>query len=428
MGILVLLSLSSYMDRSIIALLVAPMKADLSLTDTQFGAAQGLAFATTFTLCAIPLGMAIDRFSRRLLILAGVLTWSIGCIGCGLAWNFPSLLLARMTVGVGEAVLVPAGMSLIGDLFPPNKRGVAVGVFGAAPYISFFISYAGGGALITSLNVQGGLHLPGMATVETWRAVFFIIGAPGVLLALLALMIRDARQPGDPNDTTKAESWIGIFKLRWRVLVPFFIGIGPLVGVGAVVTQWSPAFLIRKFDLPVSEIGLWIGVSYGLVAPFGSVLTGIMLDRVYASGGRTGPFWLAIVTAMLCGPMFIATFLQWDATASLICLSIGLIFMSGIATVVGGCIQLIVPPEARGRITAMTMLTTVGFGQGIAVLLVPLFSDYVLKSEAEIGTAIAVVVGSLCLLTAVSFAAGLSPLKRLLHQSAVRKVNQAGLT
>ncbi|PNQ03958.1 hypothetical protein A8G00_08675 [Sphingobium sp. SA916] len=415
MGILVLLSVSCYVDRYIIALLIAPMKADLNLTDTQFGAAQGLAFALTFCICAIPVGIAIDRYSRRLLIAAGVMIWSIGCIACGLAWDFNSLLLARMTVGGAEVVLLPGTMSLIGDLFPQRRRGLAVGVFGAAALASFLVSYAGGGALISFLDERGGLHLPSGEHLATWRAAFFIIGTPGFLLALLVLTIRDVRHSRSPAEIAKAQSSTEIFRNRSGVLIPYFVGIGSLVGIGAVVAQWAPAYMVRRFDIPVSEIGLWIGISYGLIAPFASIMTGIMLDRVYGSGVRTGPFWLAIIIAMFCGPVLIATFLQGHATAALIILSIGLVIHSSNAAINGACIQLIAAPEARGRISAIALLMTVGFGSGVAGFLVPLLSDYVIGSEAEIGTAIGIVVAGLSVMTVISFAIGLPRLRGLFH-------------
>ena len=127
--VLFLAYMLSYVDRTIIALLVEPLRVDLGLTDTQISLLQGLAFAIFYTGLSIPIAILADRHSRRAIIGVGIVFWSAMTSACGLAGNFWQLFIARMGVGVGEATLGPSAYSLIGDLFPEERRGRAMAVF-----------------------------------------------------------------------------------------------------------------------------------------------------------------------------------------------------------------------------------------------------------------------------------------------------------
>jgi MFS family permease len=119
----------SYTDRQILSLLVDPIRHDLSISDTQIGLLIGTAFALVYGVAGLPLGWLADRLRRRDLIVAGILLWSCGTVCCGIAHDFPHFFAARLLVGIGEAVLTPASISMISDSFPAPKRGLATSVF-----------------------------------------------------------------------------------------------------------------------------------------------------------------------------------------------------------------------------------------------------------------------------------------------------------
>src|SRR6187402_336812 len=125
-AILIATAILSYTDRQVLSLLVDPIRADLGISDTQISLLLGIAFALVYGVAGIPLGYLADRTSRRNLIFAGVLVWSLGTIACGLSHSFSQLFASRIFVGLGEAVLSPAAISLISDYFPPARRGTAV--------------------------------------------------------------------------------------------------------------------------------------------------------------------------------------------------------------------------------------------------------------------------------------------------------------
>src|ERR1700742_1316150 len=128
-AIFALAALLSYTDRQILSLLVDPIRGDLHISDTQLSILQGAAFAVLYSFIGLPLGRIADLVPRRWLLVFAVVVWSLGTIVCGLSHSFAQLFGARLLVGIGEAALAPAAMSLIGDYFPPTARATPTGVF-----------------------------------------------------------------------------------------------------------------------------------------------------------------------------------------------------------------------------------------------------------------------------------------------------------
>ena len=157
-AILIATAVLSYTDRQVLSLLVDPIRGELGISDTQVSLLLGTAFAVVYGIAGIPLGVLADRTSRRNLIFAGVLVWSCGTLACGFSHSFGQLFAARIVVGLGEAVLSPAAISLISDYFPPSRRGTAVGFFlsGIAMGIGAAILIGGGVLHVVELGVLAG--------------------------------------------------------------------------------------------------------------------------------------------------------------------------------------------------------------------------------------------------------------------------------
>ena len=199
-AILIATAVLSYTDRQVLSLLVDPIRAELHITDNEVSLLLGTAFAVVYGVAGIPLGWLADRTSRRNLIFAGVLVWSVGTLACGLSHSFGQLFAARIVVGTGEAVLSPAAISLISDYFPPSRRGTAVGFFlsGIAMGIGVAILIGGG---VLHLVERGVLTGTPLASQPAWRLVLLMIGAPGLLWAFTILLIREpARRATEPSD------------------------------------------------------------------------------------------------------------------------------------------------------------------------------------------------------------------------------------
>ena len=218
----------------VISILIKPIQHDLHLTDTQFSLAQGVAFAASFALCAIPLGIAIDRYSRRHIVFICVLAWGSGLHRRGVrdGPDDPDRR-ARDMLGLGEAVLAPAAASLIGDNFPDNRAGTALGIFGASVYVGYGVSLTVGGGLIAFLGARGGLHLPLVGTLAPWRATFVVVGLPAFALAFLAFFMNDPRAAANGVVTKRGMEvgWTELLITRRGALAGHLVGISALTGV-----------------------------------------------------------------------------------------------------------------------------------------------------------------------------------------------------
>ena len=186
-GVFCIAAILSYSDRQILSLLVDPIRADLHATDVQIGLLQGAAFALIYAVAGIGLGRAADVLPRRMVIIAGVLVWSLATLACGYATSFWTLFAARAAVGIGEAALAPAAMSIITDNFPAHRRGVGVGVFlmgmvagaGGALALGGFILQAAQSGALSGVPVLGALRSPGAPAWCCWA----LLGLPFALLA-----------------------------------------------------------------------------------------------------------------------------------------------------------------------------------------------------------------------------------------------------
>lgn len=182
--LLMVLYMFSFLDRTIIVLLIEPIKRDLAITDTQISLLYGLAFAVFYTLCGIPIARLIDSKNRRTIVAVGVLFWSAMTAACGLAKNFGSLFAARIGVGIGEATLSPAAYSMISDSFPKEKRAKAMSVYTMGIYLGVGVAMLLGGQVIEYFNNIGTVTLPLVGELRGWQLTFIAVAAPGLLLSM----------------------------------------------------------------------------------------------------------------------------------------------------------------------------------------------------------------------------------------------------
>src|SRR6202161_3902739 len=196
-AVLMLMYIFSFIDRTTISLIVEPMKRDLQISDTQIGMLQGLAFALLYTFLGLPIARLSDRHSRRAIIAGGVFIWSIMATLCGLARTAAQLFVARIGVGVGEAALSPAAYSIITDSFPRSKLGSAFGVYNIGITIGAGVAFLVGGIVVAAVSHAGATYsLPLLGEVRAWQMVFIVTGAPGIVLPLLLLTVREPKRRG----------------------------------------------------------------------------------------------------------------------------------------------------------------------------------------------------------------------------------------
>lgn len=391
-AILLLFSLVSVIDRQIIALLVEPIKADLGLSDTQLGLLQGIAFALFYSTAGIPIGWAVDRFSRRKIIYLSITLWSLSAASCGLARNFWSLFLGRTLVGVGEGALTPTAVSLISDLFPRHKVGTAMGVYAAGLYLGMGLSLTIGGFVVGLFAGQPSVHIPFVGDIKPWQAVFLTTGLPGVVIALLAFLLKDprARRGASSRAGAQGPGLGGYLRSDWRVVAHCFGAFGLAATVTYGIGAWTPAYLARSFALRAEDIGLTWGLVAAVSGTFGAISGGLLIDRVYRAGHRDACVLVPAICSMLCLPFVAGAYFMPTPTGAIACLGIGMAIFGAVAAGSYATWQRIAPPGLRGQVAASFTLVAGLLGVGAGPIAVALITDMVLRDEALVGVSVAI--------------------------------------
>lgn len=401
-AILIATAILSYTDRQVLSLLVDPIRADLGISDTQISLLLGTAFAVVYGIAGIPLGYLADRTSRRNLIFGGVVVWSLGTLACGFSHSFGELFAARIVVGLGEAVLSPAAISLISDYFPPSRRGTAVGCFLSGIAMGIGASILIGGGVLRFVET-GALAGTPLASQQPWRLVLLVIGAPGLLWALAILAIREPVRrmtagPAEPGNAAAA---------NWALVIPIYLVVAIASLVDNAVGAWAPTLLIRDFARNPAQVGMVLGLL--LTAGFGGgVLAGGWLaDRAGASGGWSRKLGVCLISSLLILPV---SLLINAGQYNVVMVSVPLYFaLSGSVTALGfSAILDVVPNRSRGLAMAISFFLNVALGAGLGPTAVAVASDRLFGANAGLGPAITLTVAVSYAIAAVTLVATLS--------------------
>ena len=392
-AILIATAVLSYTDRQVLSLLVDPIRGELGISDAQVSLLLGSAFALVYGIAGIPLGFLADRTSRRNLIFLGVLVWSVGTLACGLSHTFGQLFSARILVGLGEAVLSPAAISLISDYFPPSRRGTAVGFFlsGIAMGIGAAILIGGGVLHAVELGVLAGTPL---ATQPAWRLVLLLIGAPGLVWSLVILVIREpARRATDRLARESPAAGGHSLSSAWVRVIPIYIVVATASLVDNAVGAWAPSLLIRHFAKDPAQVGIQLG--FLLTAGFGGgvLLGGWLADRAGSRGGWTYKLGVCLAASVLIVPL---SFLINSGEFNTALGSIPAYFaLSGMVTACGfSAILDVVPNRSRGLAMAISFFLNVAIGASAGPSAVTAASEHLFGANAGLGPALTLTVAS----------------------------------
>jgi MFS family permease len=384
--ILFLTAVLAYTDRQVLSLLVDPVKHDLAINDTQISLLLGTAFAVIYGVAGVPLGILADRRSRRNLILAGVAIWSVGTLACAVAPSFAFLFAARVIVGLGEAVLSPAAISLISDSFEPRRRGTAVGVYFTGIAIGVGGSIVIGGAVLDMVG-RGLFAATPLADWSPWRLVLLAIGVPSLLWSLVFLVIREPVRRNDEIDEADAAAPAAPAGRLWLGITPMFLIVAVASMVDNAVGAWAPSLLIRQFGLEPAEVGVQLGVLVTLGYGGGMLAGGMLADRFAVWRGRRGKIELCALAALATLP---AAMLINSASLNAVMAAIPVYFaLSAVVTASGlSAILDATPNRQRGRAMAISFFLNVAIGAGIGPTLVALSGTHLFGDAAGLGPAI----------------------------------------
>ena len=361
LAMLAITNVLSFMDRLALNLLGQPIKESLRFADWQLGLLTGLGFATTYTLLGLPLARLAETRNRVTLISLCTLVWSAMTAICGLATTFWQILLFRVGVGVGEAGCLPAAHSLITDYFPPRRRATALAVFGAGIPLGALIGSAAGGVIVDHWG---------------WRAAFIVMGVPGALFALVVKSVvreapRGALDPieSDAKASDTAPSAWEILKLLWRNPTAFHVtaALVSVVLIGSVSSTFLAPFLVRKFALSYTQVGLLISATY-LIGGIGGNLAGGLLSDWAGRRDKRWYLWVPGAGILLSIPLNMIAYAQssWLAMAVLMFVPavLGFTYLAPGFAILHNMVE----PRMRATMIAIVQLLSNLIGAGIGPL------------------------------------------------------------
>src|SRR5665213_1027277 len=367
-----------FVDRNILTLLVAPVRRDLGINDSQMGILQGYSFSFLNGVMAIPLGWYADRKSRRNVLVFGLVFWGLSTVASGFTTNFTQLLFARMGLGVGEAALMPAAFSLISDYFPKAQRGRAVGVFGIGGFGGIGLSYLIGGAVLATFRGVDMVALPIVGTISLWHAAFIVVGFVTLILAVVTAFIREPPRHDSPKQAVETgEPFFRYFKQHW---VSFAMVMGGYICLGFCAIgwfAWLPTYFIREFKMAPIAAGVQVGTVTTISGVLGAVAGGYIADWMMRHGLRGGKLMTLTMMFIVWIPCALGLLFSNDLNLSLLCVFV-FTFMDGIGFMqYGNVIQEMFPPHLRARSIAAWGICSSALSYGLGPLVFGLATDYV---------------------------------------------------
>jgi MFS family permease len=383
------------LDRTILPTMIGPIQRDLHITDTQFGLLQGFAFAIFYCIAGIPLGWLADRWSRRNLIATGIALWSMATLLSAGSSTFTYLFLARIGVGVGEATLNPAAYSMMADLFPSNRLTTAVSVFTTGAMAGTGVAFVLGGELVSLLAAHSGFQLPLVGHRTSWQVAFICAGAPGLLLALLLMTIREPARAVSKGTNVDSHSeslaaLIHFLKENRASLTLYFAGFSCLNMTLYGFMTWTPALFLRVYHFRPATVGVSIGTALAGCGISGLLVGGALADHWIQAGKRGAHIRVATIAMAAALPFAILLSLSSTAMPGFIALA-GLFFCLLLPSGAGPAgLQLMTPPLLRGRISAIFMMIINLAGLGLGPLIVGLLTDHLFHNVLAVGHSLCV--------------------------------------
>lgn len=385
----------SFIDRVILGLLVGPIRADLGITDTQMSLLYGFVFAIFYTGLGIPIAWAIDRYNRRNIIIASVALWSAMTTVCGLARNFVEIALARIGVAIGEASLSPGAYSMAGDTFPERKLGRALSVFVIGLPLGVGLALIIGGLVIRLVSASPTYVLPLVGVVKAWQLCFFVVGLPGLLLALVMFTIREPVRRRKANVVAKASvgDTLRFMATRWRAYTALILGFSTLGMVMNVYQIWGVQYFVRKLGMPVADAGLRVGLAIAIFGTIGILVGGWLCDRWRSAGRVDAALRVGLTAAAGLAPFAVLCTLLDNELASTLCL-IPIGFFTSFAFGAGAtAVVVLTPAQMRAQASAVYLLFINLIGIGFAPFITAWLTDNLFGNDIDVGKSCAIVSG-----------------------------------
>ena len=379
------------LDRFLVGIVAEALKAEMLLSDAQLGFIMGPAFLIFYCCFAVPMGLYADSFSRRALIALGMCAWSLAGVAFATAESFTMLVVARSFVGMGEACLLPAAMSMISACFPAAKLGRAISLFSLGASLGKVVAFMGGGtflAFLISLNPDA----RALFGVTPWRALFFYAVIPGLILAAVMFTVREpSREAAIESKLVLLKAALLQLKSNIRTYACLFVGGSAFAGMSLVLASWAVSYFLRVHQLSVAEAGTLVGSISLLAGVSGTVTSGWLTDKLSARGVQSAPITVMAIFLLLIALFSLNFFFNAGNTTFAIlgygalqfCLAAGPpAYLTGL--------QIVTPENCRATVLSIALVFVTLIGGSIGPTVVGVMTDRVFTDTDGIASALTV--------------------------------------
>jgi predicted MFS family arabinose efflux permease len=372
LGVLTFVYMFNFVDRQLPAILLPAIRAEFQVSDTLLGLLVGTAFALFYSVLGVPIALLADRWNRRNLITLALAIWSGMTALSGLAANFWHLALARIGVGIGEAGCSPPAHSMIADLYPPERRSTAMGVYTMGISAGIMLAYIGGGWVVENIG---------------WREAFFIVGIPGLVLALVVRLT--VAEP--PRGHSEARTDHGqhppirdVFGLLFsrKSFLNMAVGAGLSSFAGYAAISWFPSFLARSFEGSFVLLNVWLGLILGIAGGLGFLGGGALAD-FFGRIRQRNAMWFIAATQFAAAIASFGVYLAGSAKLALLMFILPVFISNFYLAPVLAQTQSLVPLRMRGVASASVLLIINLIGLAMGPPVVGILSDYLAPSFGD---------------------------------------------
>lgn len=394
LGVLTIVYSFNFIDRQLLAILQESIKADLGLKDSHLGLLTGFAFAAFYVTAGIPIARWADRSNRRNIVALAVFIWSFMTSISGLAQNFVHLLIARIGVGVGEAGGSPPSHSMISDIFPPQKRATAMGLYSSGVNIGILFGFLLGGWLNEFFG---------------WRVAFVVVGLPGILLAIIVrFTITEPKRGQSEARTASVEQapFSEVLALLWSRPAFRYLSMGAALNAfaGYASANWTASFMIRSHGMSTGELGTWLAVILGLGGALGVIAGGFISDWL-GKNDKRWYMWMPMFALLAGLPFTVAAYTVEGKYMALMCLIIPGIVMTAYLGNVIAMTHGLVGLSMRATASAILFFIINIIGLGLGPWSVGILSDILTPSmgPSALGAALLYILPPIITLAALCF-------------------------
>jgi MFS family permease len=436
-GILMVIYVFSFMDRSLLGLLVGPIKESMGITDFQISLLMGFSFALFYSVLGLPIGRLADSKNRKWLIAIGLFIWTLMTALCGTVRGYWQFFVYRMGVGVGEATLSPCAYSMITDIFPKRHLAKAISAYSMGIFFGVAASGLGGAFVLDMVRDYGALDLPLLGTIHPWQVLFLVVGLLG-FIPLLVFMVtvreparRGARVAAHSDGRQKAaqaslRETLAYMRANARSIVYHNIGFSILAFSNWALGSWTIEFFVRTHGWDRVNTGYLLGVNGLFTQPAAILFGGFLADRMIARGKPDGMMRVGLIAAvgwLIPGMMYPWMPVGWASFLFIIPVAFFVALPFGCAP---AAMQQIMPADMRAQAAAWYLFIVNLVGMGIGPSAIGFCTDFVFRDESMLWASLLLVGGISHVVAAWAFWAGRAPFRESVARVEAYESAEAG--